>query len=763
MKNLKKLLADKYLLFLLFLSFVFFYPFILFGKIPIPADTIVGMYHPWRDVVWNGFTAGVAYKNPLITDPVRQQYVWRALAVGQMGKGQLPLWNPYSFSGTPLLANFQTAAFYPLNILLFLIPFPIAWGILVMLQPLLAGLFLYLYLQQFRINKFASFVGAIAFSYSGFSIAWLEWNTIIHTLMWLPLILLIKEKLLEKFTLKNGLFLIIVESTSIFAGHLQVLFYTMIVSNLYLVLRIIQLSIKVRKDDFFPIAIKKYIPYLMTGIIVLTLTSIQWLPTMQFIAQSAREVDQGSWMKEGWFIPWQNLIQYIAPDFFGNPATGNYWGVWNYGEFIGYFGIIPLIFTIYALLFRRDKKTLFFTSIAIGGLLFALPTPIAKLVYQWNIPLLSTSQPTRLLSIISLSLCILAAFGADTWIKEKNKKRILASFLVIIFGLLAGWLFILFPNIFSNQIHQENILVSRHNLVLPTILSVLSFCIISMYIFRIRKISTAIIIYIIIVFIITDLFRFGWKFTPFSDKEWLYPSTKITQILSNDLEPVRILTLDRRIMAPNFSGAYYLQDVSGYDPLYLGSYNQFVAAWERGKPDISPAAFNRIITPTNVDSSFADLLGVKYVLNLGPIESKKLRFLYQEGQTYLYENTKRFPRAFFVENIIHTINDQDEIEKLYAFKDELRTLATTQQDIQIMSVPIDTTDSVDIALYEPNKIDLKVSAKTERLLVLVDPYYPTWRAYVDGKESRIYKVDYMFRGVVVPTGNHIVKFSNNLL
>lgn len=53
------------------------------------------------------------------SDAIRQIYPWKELAVSMIKEGQLPLWNPYAFSGTPLLANIQTAVFYPLNILFF--------------------------------------------------------------------------------------------------------------------------------------------------------------------------------------------------------------------------------------------------------------------------------------------------------------------------------------------------------------------------------------------------------------------------------------------------------------------------------------------------------------------------------------------------------------------------------------------------------------------------------------------------------------------
>src|SRR2546423_82401 len=84
---------------------IFFRPFLFQYKLPIPADTIVGLYHPFRDLYAKEYPRGIPFKNPLTTDPVRQQYPWRYLAIGLEEKFQLPLWNPYTFAGMPLLAN----------------------------------------------------------------------------------------------------------------------------------------------------------------------------------------------------------------------------------------------------------------------------------------------------------------------------------------------------------------------------------------------------------------------------------------------------------------------------------------------------------------------------------------------------------------------------------------------------------------------------------------------------------------------------------
>ena len=154
---------------LVFISVViFFNQTITKGLIPIPADDIVGLYHPFRDLYANDYPRGIPFKNPLITDPVRQQYPWKQLVINIEKKGELPIWNPYEMGGKPLLANFQSAAFYPLNIIFFPLPFELAWSLYIILQPFLAFFFCYFFLRNIKISLIGSLFGGFVFSFSGF-------------------------------------------------------------------------------------------------------------------------------------------------------------------------------------------------------------------------------------------------------------------------------------------------------------------------------------------------------------------------------------------------------------------------------------------------------------------------------------------------------------------------------------------------------------------------------------------------------------------
>src|SRR3989344_552848 len=226
-------------LFITLVVIIFFWQYFIKGLIPIPADTIIGLYHPFRDLYAKNYPNGIPFKNFLITDSVRQQYPWRELVISLEKKLQLPLWNPYNY----------------------------LWSIIFI------------------------------------------------------------------FSL----------SSAFFAGHLQTFFYLFVFSSAYFFTRWFQFG---KKKNVFLL-------FIILNSLFIILTGVQLIPTLQFISLSARNVDLVGLNDPGWFIPWQHLIQFVAPDFFGNPTTLNYWGVWNYGEFVGYVGITPLILALFAMFFRK--------------------------------------------------------------------------------------------------------------------------------------------------------------------------------------------------------------------------------------------------------------------------------------------------------------------------------------------------------------------------------------------------------------------------
>ncbi|MEW6557215.1 MAG: YfhO family protein [Elusimicrobiota bacterium] len=58
----------------------------------------------------------------------------------------------------------------------------------------------------------------------------------------------------------------------------------------------------------------------------------------------------------------------------------------------------------------------------------------------------------------------------------------------------------------------------------------------------------------------------------------------------------------------------------------------------------------------------------------------------------------------------------------------------------------------------PKEILINAELSDNGFLFLSNTYYPGWKAFIDGTETKIIKANYTFQAVTVQEGKHIVKF-----
>lgn len=732
---------------LLIVLVIFFKSTIFYGKLPIPSDTLVGLYHPWRDLYAKEYPRGMPFKNFLITDPIRQQIPWRKQALTELFGGSLPFWNNFAFSGAPLLGNIQSGALYPLNVLFFFLPFPLAWTGLIILQMALGGIFFVFFAGQFRFHPLSAVMGALAWIFSGFSIAWLTWGTMMQTAMWLPLILLSIDKWREE---RRKIFLVLLTigfSMSFLAGHIQIFFYVFILSAVYSAVR-----------TFFPANESVYkeskIYLIGIGISIIcfaVITSIQWWSVYHTFLQSTRSIETAQVNNEGWFLPWKHLVQLVVPDFFGNPATMNYWGVWNYGELVSYIGVIPLFMALIGVV-QGGKIRFFWIFISLLALLVMLPTPIAYIPFQLKLPFISSFQPTRVIVLLCFSLAMLSMYGFEYILSEQFSRRKIFfpwAFLTAIFVSIWVIVFVSEKQLLS-LIPIQFMDVVKRNLIVPTVLFFFG----SVAVFASKiQILLKLLLTILLLVTVFDLLRFGWKFTPFTDIALFFPNSKTLEFLKNQKSPFRVMPLDDRILPPNVSGFYGIESVGGYDPLSTRLYETYISAMERGNPDIHTSiSFNRIVTPKRYTSVLFPHLSVSYLLTLTDVVD--LPLLFREGETRVYRATNDLPRAYLSSKVIFVESDQEIMNTLFD-----PNFSVGKDAVVTDILPIDITGQngeVRSFTQEGSRVVMEVVTNKPEFLVVSIPYDSWWRANVNGEKTQIYRTNFMFQGVVVPKGTTIV-------
>ena len=568
------------LLVIVFIWGIFSWQFWLKGLVPAPLDFLVSFYAPWQGQY------PIPAKNPAISDVVNQIIPWKIFTISEWQAGRVPLWNPYNFSGTPHAANWQSAVFYPANLLPLWLNFIDGWSLYVLSQPLLAGIFTYLFARSLKITPLGSLLSAVCFSFSGFMTSWLQWGTLGHAILWLPASLWAIEKYLSshntRYIILNTLFL----SLSLLAGHLQISLYVIAVSFAYFLFSsrsLLEIS-------------RRLLIGLIMAISPFLLVSFQLFPTIQLYFNSVRSQS----IDIGWFnyfrIPIEYLTTFIAPDFFGNPTTRNEWGRGSYVEMMGYIGLIPLILSLNTF---KLKKAKFFIWVIIISLILSLRTPLANIITLLKIPVFSTSSPGRIIALISFSLAILSGYGLDHAIKTKLKSLKIPILLTGII-LVSLWLV---ASLLKNP-------VAWRNLIIPSLI----FCALIIIIFISKFLKNRLLLtayYLILLVSVADLYRFHYKFTPYTSADYWYPKLPV-------IEKVQQIQGNNRsfgLFDANLNLPFKIYSIEGYDALFPKSYAQLISTQKTGTVVLPKRVSGAQIGKNEPYTiSLLNQLGVKYII-----------------------------------------------------------------------------------------------------------------------------------------------------
>ena len=164
-------------------------------------------------------------------DLARQVLPWYQMQVGEFQQGRIPLWDPYSHGGQPLLAQAQPGTAYPLNWLLFLMPTRSGWiderwlNAYYVLIRFLAAFFAYLLFRDWGYRRAASVIGGVVFAIGAY-VGQIDWPQMVNGAVWAPLILLFVMRSIEGRTIWGSAALGgICLGMAFLAGHHQVPIY----------------------------------------------------------------------------------------------------------------------------------------------------------------------------------------------------------------------------------------------------------------------------------------------------------------------------------------------------------------------------------------------------------------------------------------------------------------------------------------------------------------------------------------------------------
>jgi hypothetical protein len=145
-----------------------------------------------------------------------------------------------------------------------------------------------------------------------------------------------------------------------------------------------------------------------------------------------------------------------------------------------------------------------------------------------------------------------------------------------------------------------------------------------------------------------------------------------------------------------------------------------------------------------------EMLNAKYFIVAAQNSEPQVRF-----------NPNALGNAWFVPSYRLVENANEEIEALNDFEPSLEAIIDKRFENELNGktfVP-DTGANITLTSYHPNRLSYRYNANTEQLAVFSEIYYEAgWKSFVDGEVVPHFRVNYVLRGMVLPSGEHEVEF-----
>lgn len=692
-------------------------------------------------------------------------YPFKTFWFKNLVNGVLPLWDPNIYSGYPIFADISLGNYYLPSYLLLLSYTMKGISMLVVLHFFLASVFMYKFGRLLGISKVGSLASSVAFSMSGILVNYIADPPRLFVVSIYPLFF---YTLLQAFK-RYGLFWIIVTgvvlSLQIFAGHIQYVFIELLATP-FLILY------KYDRKEFL------HRVYSLIGIVGLgiVISSIALLPAFEILPFTTRsDLFKDISVYRNFSLHPITLIRFIFAHFWGIRNEGSAWGVLDTSS-IGYIGFMPLLLIILNVKkLMNNRNIVLFISIAFIGLLISFGVKLFFFRFFIDtLPLFRIFRnPMAFLVLYTLFMSVLAGYAIDLSYMDNRIRRYLTSFFIVCL-ILAIFLYtfavknsyapstlltaisqIFHKNLSAFHTLEVDFIITKFilmNLMIVSTLGAISFF------FKKKEIFLLVFFLDLLVFTRGNMFLIDYSI--------FGKANPIAEYLMNNLGSARFISssetvpysglndycsslsfqppfskegkkLDQsgleeqfhhelNLIPPNFATHYGISTITGATTFVLkdyaeifrnrNSYNEVYQQMSLFNPYVKETKSDINLTKvdfskTSFNDALFDDLAVKYIVTDRDLYLKHHKEVNSYQGITIYENTNIKPRAIVTDASNH-----------------------------IVEIP-------QIVREDPNIVEIKTAKKGT--LLLQDMYYPGWKAFIDGRETRVLPYNNISRMVVL--------------
>lgn len=485
-----------------------------------------------------------------------------------------------------------------------------------------------------------------------------------------------------------------------------------------------------------------------------------------------------------WSYTPSELFNFIVPDAKGgasgykvNPSKSKlaqaigqdkipmYWGEQPFTGAPNYIGVILIFLAIFSLFYWKNNLRWPFLILIV---LFST-MGLGRFFLEWNqilfehLPFYNKFRtPTMSFSIVSMSFIFLSGLGLNHLISNKeNTKDILIALKYSLYTIMGFMIlgFITIQNegftsssdaqVFGQNVQALQLIIEdrasffKSDFIRSLFLIALAAGLIWGY--STQKISQQIFIIVLGVLMIGELFLVSNRFydrdafTKTKKVEDLVPNEPYNQYMMGDTTHFRMVNTTTNVFNDNTDG-YRYSNVGGYSPAKLFRYQDLI--------DVHLSKMN-----INV----LNMLNTKYFV------------VDQGGQKVVQQNPDACGNVWFPTQVKFAKNANEEMDSIGTSNPKEKVWVDQRyQSESKFDANTDPNATIYLSKYHPERMEYQSKSTSGGFAIFSEIWYrgnEDWKIYIDGKESKMIRTNYLLRGAYIPAGNHKIemKYTNEKL
>jgi hypothetical protein len=694
---------------------LYFLPFVFVGHALVTSRIIAPVDLPYQTVPlsWMKSDYGIEEISPGFHSDAYTQFVpWRQALRWSLAHGEWGLRNPFTLSGDLLLGAEQAAVFWPITLVALLMPAALSFTYTAAVTLLVAAISAFLLARELECEEGASLIAAAGWSLCTAIVAF-SLVTMGATWAWCPLLLVAVRRVIASPAARSGLLLTFVFTALLYSAHPESAVLSIFVGLLYATFELA----RNRGNAVRAISIAA-----AAGAVALLLSAIHLLPFLEALPQSVEQALRTSLGANLFARPHEGVAR-IATSFVPY-LHGRHWQDGYEWFDSGVVGSVVLALAIWAAVRVRTATSWFFTALAVFSLLGHAKWAPVVAAFQ-HTPLLRNTLTERLSFALALSLCVLAAMGA-----QRLSRRAAIVFLPVLAVLAAATWWAthtpLVPQV-ARRYGGHAIAAELAGLAIAALLVA----------WNRRWLLPAMLGLLIAQRAVTE----QGIFKSFAVRQ-AYPPIPILEPLAKAPRPFRVVG-HGNAWIPQTATMYGLEDPRGFASITNLRYFDTYPLWSIHQP----VFFNRV---DDLTRPFLSFLNVRYAVTWDrePPPAGWREIARQKG-SILLENTRALDRAFVPPRV-----------RFGPWTDMLAETDFSQRAwIEADLPPGERTNGPGRVIVHDARLGYAIDADMEGdgWIVTSIVGWKGWRAYVDGRRVKTQFANHAFLGVHVPRGRHRVE------